>query len=89
MEEKMHCVSLEGRKRLHITMCSEVVSFNEDEVVLNLENEQLVIAGLSLKVEEVSKSTGDVIITAEVINSIVYKKGRGKAKESIAGRLFK
>lgn len=89
MEEKMHCVNLEGRKRLHITMCSEVVSFNEEEVVLNLENEQLVITGGSLKVEEVSKSSGEVTVAAEIIDSIVYKKGRGKVKEGLVGRLFK
>lgn len=89
MDEKRHGITLEERKRLCVTECSEVVSFNENEVVLNTKEDSVVICGENLKVEEVSKATGEAVITGEVIDSIVYKKGKRKNKEGIIGRLLK
>lgn len=89
MDEKRHNITLEGRCRLYVTMCNEVVSFNETEVVLTAEDEMLVICGSNLRVEEVSKTSGDVVIAADVIDSIVYRKGRKKTREGLVGRIFK
>ncbi len=89
MDEKRHNITMEGRSRLNATMCSEVVSFNETEVVLIVENETLTICGENLRIEEVSKMSGDVCVAADVIDSIIYKKGRRKSKEGLVGRIFK
>ncbi len=89
MDEKIHNVMLEDRKRLAITLCSEVLSFDENEVIIMAEGEQIVVKGKKLKVEEVSKTSGNVIVTGESIDSIVYMKGKAKSKEGIFGRLLK
>lgn len=89
MDEKTHNITLEDRKRLSITLCSEVLSFNENEVTLITESEQIIVKGKMLKVEEVSKTSGNVIVAGESIDSIVYMKGRAKSKEGIFGRLLK
>ncbi|MBR5535874.1 MAG: YabP/YqfC family sporulation protein [Clostridia bacterium] len=89
MDEKNHNIILEGRKKLSLTACSEVVSFNESEVVLVTDEESVVISGEGLRVEEVSKMSGEIVIRGERIDSIIYRKGRGKSKESVIGRIFK
>lgn len=89
MDERAHNIILENRERLTITLCSEVLSFNENEVIVIAEGGQIVVKGKMLKVEEVSKTSGNVIVAGENIDSIVYMKGRAKSKEGIFGRLLK
>lgn len=89
MEEKIHNITLEDRCRLSVTACSSVVSFNENEVILVAESGTLSIKGTNLNVEEMSKVSGDVLITGEVIDSITYSKGYRKSKEGMLRRMFK
>lgn len=89
MDERMHNITLENRKKLSVTACSEVVSFNEAEVNLIAGEDTLVIKGEGLRVEEVSKTSGDAVITGEVIDSITYSKGHRKNKEGVIRRMFK
>lgn len=89
MDEKTHNITLEGRSRLNVTACNEVISFNDTEIVLDCEGESLVICGERLRVEEVSKASGNAYITADIIDSIIYKKGRKKSSEGFIGRIFK
>lgn len=89
MEERIHNITMEDRKKLTVTKCGEVVSFNEAEVLLNVEDDTLVISGVNLRIDEVSKNSGDAVITGDVIDSIIYRRGKKKSKESIVGRIFK
>lgn len=89
MNEKIHNIVLEDRGKLSVTACSHVVSFNETEVVLVTDEDTLTVKGMNLKVEEVSKISGEVLITGEVIDSIVYSKGSRKNKEGMLRRMFK
>ena len=89
MNEKTHNITLEDRCHLKVTECSEVISFNDTEIVLDCGGDSLVICGERLRVEEVSKSSGEVLIASDIIDSIIYKKGQKKTKEGFIGRLFK
>lgn len=89
MEEKLHNITLENRKKLSATLCSEVISFDENEVVLVSGGAQIVVKGKMLTVDEVSKTSGDVVVSGESIDSIVYQKGREKSKEGIFRRILK
>ncbi len=89
MEEKKHNITLEDKKRLYITLCSEVLSFNEDEVKLIASGNTLIVKGRGLCVEEVSKTTGDVVIIGEDIESIVYSKPQKRNKEGVIRRMLK
>ena len=85
----MHSVVMENRRRLAVSCCEEVVSLNENEIVLSCEDSSIVIKGAGLSVEEVSRQSGDVIVTAYIIDSIVYQKGHKKSREGIFRRIVK
>ena len=89
MEEKKHSVILEDRKRLMISSCEEVISFNENEIVLCTNSATMIIKGNSLKVREVSGESGDVVIEGESIDSVVDTKGVKSKKEGLIGRIIK
>ena len=88
MEEKVHNLILNDRKKLNLTKCDEVLSFNENEVVLVCESFTLIVKGSNLKVEEVSRESGDCTLTGESIDSIVYTKSR-KSNEGFFRRIIK
>ena len=89
MEEKIHNITLEDRKKLSVTKVCEVLSFNEGEVVLLLSESKLVLKGSGLRVCEVSSESGDVVITGESIDSILYSKRAVKSTEGVIRRLLK
>lgn len=89
MDEKMHNLVLEDRKKLSVSACEEVISFNENEVALVADGCTLIVKGTGLCVEEVSKTSGEVIITGEIIDSVVYSNGGRKNKEGVIRRMFK
>lgn len=88
MEERLHNLTLEGRSKLNISGVDEVVSFNEREVLLNINSVLLTVKGEGIKVDSVSKETGEVEISGEVITSMMYSRGV-KRNESLLGRVFK
>lgn len=89
MEERIHNLVLENRTKLSVSCTAEVVSFNENEVNLIDDNSLLVIKGEKLKVEEVSKQSGEAVITGESIDSIVYSKHVKGSKEGFIRRILK
>lgn len=89
MEEKTHSLILENRTRLSVSCCSEVVSFNDAEVNLITDGSLLTLRGINLKVEEVSKQSGEAVIVGESIDSITYSKHLKGSKEGLLRRMFK
>ncbi len=89
MDEKIHSLVLENREKLTVTCCIEVTSFNENEVILLTNDSKILIKGLTLKVEEVSKQSGDVTIMGESIDSIIYSKHQKGSKEGLIRRILK
>lgn len=82
-------LNLENRKRLTLSGVVEVVSFNEDQIILNTSLGTLNIKGEGLKMNKLDVQNGDVIING-IVNSCVYiNKENKKEKEKLLSKLFK
>ncbi|MEY8001888.1 sporulation protein YabP [Clostridium sp. Mt-5] len=89
LEDKKSLLSLENRRRLVLTGIIEVISFNEDQIVLNTNLGTLNIKGKDLKMNKLDVQNGDVIIIGTV-NSCVYISNEPKKKKhNLISKMFK
>ena len=89
LEEPRGNIILENRKKLTLTGVEEVISFDDEKILLNTKLGFLTIKGSELKMNKLDVQNGDVIIVGN-ISSIVYSnKEIKKEKESIISKLFK
>lgn len=88
-EEKKDILTLENRKRLELTGVIEVISFNDEQIILNTNLGNLTIKGEELKMTKLDVQNGDIIITGK-INAFIYSGVQSKQdNESIFKKLFK
>lgn len=83
---------LENRKKINVTGVLEVISFDEEKILLNTRLGMLTIKGMGLKMNKLDVQNGDVIISGEIGAMIYSSKGAKASKgkdESILKRLFK
>ena len=87
---KRHSVMMEQRQRIGITGVSDVISFDEDQVVAETEIGMLIIRGVNLHVSRLNLENGELNIDGD-IDVIMYEdEGFMKAKKlSFFSRLFK
>ncbi|APM37510.1 sporulation protein YabP [Clostridium kluyveri] len=89
IEHKKSLLSLESRRKLILTGIIEVVSFNEDQIVLNTNLGTLNIKGKDLKMNKLDVQNGDVVIIG-VINACVYTSSEPKKKrQNLISKIFK
>ena len=95
MEEKIgsnrqHKLILQNRSKGNITGICDVVSFDENEVVLDTDMGLLTIKGKELHVSRLTLEKGEVDIEG-TIDSMVYSSNEAlrKSGESLFTRLFK
>jgi sporulation protein YabP len=89
IEDKKSNLTLENRKRLSLTGVVEVISFNEEKILLNTIQGMLTIKGAGLKMNKLDVQNGEVIIIGTV-DSCIYSSSEAKQdKESIWAKLFK
>ena len=89
VEDKNCNLVLENRKKLSITGVNEVVSFNDEIIILNTNLGMLTIKGNGLKMNKLDVQNGDMKITG-TINSFAYTGSKSrKNNESIIARLFR
>lgn len=82
-------ITLENRNRLTLTGIEEVISFDDEKILINTKLGALTIKGSELKMNKLDVQNGDVIIVGK-IGSIVYSgKELKKEKENIMTKLFK
>jgi sporulation protein YabP len=88
-EEKKSNLTLENRKRLVLNGVVEVVSFNEEKILLNTIQGILTIKGVELKMNKLDVQNGDVVIVGK-IDSFSYSGSEAKQNnENILKKLFK
>lgn len=76
MEEKLpHALSLTERKKLTVYGVSEVVSFEENAVVLRTSQGTLVIQGRDMQLKTLSPEGGQVMVEGTV-SALVYEEPR-------------
>ena len=78
---KKSCMQLENRRRLSLTGVDEVMSFDEEKIVLNTILGKLKINGQGLKMNKLDVKNGDVIIEGYIISMIYCGKVKPKRKK--------
>ena len=85
----MQNIILENREKLTLTGVLDVLSFDDQVVILETELGLLTVKGQNLKITKLSLDTADVIIEGDIINLAYSEKSFDKNKTSIIGKLFK
>ncbi|MBP3927074.1 MAG: sporulation protein YabP [Clostridium sp.] len=94
MEEKLNCrphkVELFNRERGSITGISDVVSFDENQIILDTDMGLLTLKGKNLHVSRLTLEKGEVDIDGS-LDSFTYSSNESfrKSEESLLKRLFK
>ena len=88
-EDNKGNIILENRKKMTLTGVKEVISFDDEKILLNTKLGTLTIKGPSLKMNKLDVQNGDVIINGEIYYVVYSAKEVKKQKESILGKLFK
>lgn len=89
LEDKKSNLTLENRKKLFLTGVMEVISFNEEKILLNTSLGMLVIKGSGLKMNKLDVQNGEVMMVGTV-DSFIYSGSEAKQdRESILSKLFK
>ena len=81
---------LENREKLSISGVLDVLSFDDQVVILETELGLLTVKGESIRINKLSIDTSEVIIEGE-IDSLVYSnnKNNDKSKGSLISKIFK
>ena len=68
-----HELHIEGKKKIEVTEVISVEEFDETEIYLNLQEEDLVLYGKNLHIETLDLDTGKLMASGEV-ESLSYTK---------------
>ena len=79
-------IVLEGRERATVTGVLEVVSFDENEVVMQTSHGMLTVSGDGLHVEKLTLEAGELVIAGRV-DALLYTDGQGN-RGGFWSRLF-
>ncbi|AYE34477.1 sporulation protein YabP [Clostridium septicum] len=89
IEDARGNITLENRKKLTLTGVEEVISFDDEKILLNTNLGSLTIRGEELKMNKLDVQNGDVIIVGRIASMIYSGKEVKKEKENILKRLFR
>lgn len=80
---------LENREKLTITGVLDVLSFDDQVVIVETDLGLLNIKGEGLRINKLSIDTSEVIVEGEIYNLAYSDKKTDKTKESLLGKIFK
>ena len=80
---------LENRKKLSISGVLDVLSFDDQVVIIETELGLLNVKGENLHINKLSIDTSEIIIEGEIYNLFYSEKNVDKDKISFIGKLFK
>ena len=80
---------LENREKLSISGALDVLSFDDQIVILETELGLLTVKGENLRINKLSLDTGEVIIDGEIYNMGYSEKELDKKSGGILGKIFK
>ena len=81
---------LENRGKLSISGVLDVLSFDDQIVIVETELGLLTVKGENLRINKLSIDTSEVIVEGD-ISSLIYSENKGtdKTKESLISKIFK
>lgn len=82
-------VILENREKLSISGVLDVLSFDDQIVILETEMGLLSIKGENLKINKLNVDTGEVIVEGDIISLGYSEKDIERKSGSLLGKIFK
>ncbi len=83
-----HNIILESRRKLSVSAVEEIISFNDEEIVLATAMGVLQITGKELHINKLSVESGETVISGS-IEKLNYIEEQGEKGEGFFARLFK
>ena len=83
-----HIVNIDNRERVSVTEVTDVESFNEEIILLNLKNGSLIIRGENLHIQKLDLDEGRVLITGS-IGSAVYTEKKDRQDKGFLKKILK
>ena len=80
---------LENREKLSISGVLDVLSFDDQVVVVETDLGLLTIKGDNLRINKLSLDTSEVIVEGEIFNLSYSEKNFNKKGASLIGKIFK
>ena len=82
-------IILENREKLTLCGVRDVLSFDDQIVIVETELGLLTIKGQNLKITKLSIDTGDVVVEGDILNLGYSEKTLDKKGTSIMNKLFR
>lgn len=79
---------LENREKLNVSGVNDVLSFDDQVVIIETELGLLTVKGENLKINKLSIDTSEVIVEG-TINNLLYSEHQAKNEGGIFGKIFK
>ena len=79
---------LENREKLNVTGVNDVLSFDDQVVIIETELGLLTVKGENLKINKLNIDTAEVIVEGKVDN-LSYSEHQTKSEGGIFGKIFK
>ncbi len=93
MEEKdrkvSHSLEMKNRRNVFLTGVTEILSFDEKEILLLTAEGKLMLKGLQLHVKGLDLGKGEAVLEGHVDSLIYLSKESGKKEESLLKRMFR
>ena len=80
---------LENRGKLSISGVIDVLSFDDQVVIVQTELGMLTVKGENLRINKLSIDTSEVVVEGEISNLAYSEKEMEKKNSSILGKIFK
>lgn len=80
---------LENRNRLNISGVLDVLSFDDQIIIVETELGMLTVKGDNLRINKLSIDTSEVIVEGEIISLTYNTKDLNKKSEGFLGKIFK
>ena len=79
---------LENREKLNVSGVNDVLSFDDQVIIMETELGLLTIKGENLKINKLNIDTTEVIVEGK-INNLIYSEHQVKNEGGIFGKIFK
>ncbi len=85
---KAHAITLENRQRAALTGVSDVLSFNEQEVILVTEGGDITLIGDGLHIARLNLDEGQLVVEGEIAG-IEYSDAPQQRRGGLWARIFR
>ena len=85
----IHNLILENRNKLNVSGVKDVLSFDDELVIIDTELGLLTIKGENLKINKLNIDTGDVIVEGEIASLCYSDPSKKTQEQGLFSKIFK